>query len=400
MKDIDFDELDRAVNNLMGSVSGMSEPVKQDDTKTLTIAETLKDDKPPVMPVGEVKEPASVPATVVAAASEVSVTVEAPVAPAPAASPSGPTKPAERTPSLATRRSGKFMDMVRPGSTMKKPADAKPVSRQGVSLAPLAEDAAPAPSTLTPAAAPSVMPVPDDTAPAASTEESAWPDPLDIQPTAPVASESADDTAPLSTPFLADAKVEKRPLGSPVPPAETPDVALENETTASEPTEETAEVTDADAATAEPEVPATVLPEELQSDLMAIESDQATTLTPEPVAEPVEEPATEPAPVSETMANESDAPKDVAPVAVVAAATPMAVTTPVVTAGGSIPQQYQEQPSTGDQTIGAIYDTATYHQPLDHPVKKKSSWLWLVWVAILLILGAGGGAIAYLFLLQ
>jgi len=83
--------------------------------------------------------------------------------------------------------------------------------------------------------------------------------------------------------------------------------------------------------------------------------------------------------------------------------SPSAVTTAdVPSVGGNIVQQYEEQPSTGDQTNGAIYDTSTYHQPLDaKPAKKKSSALvWVLWIVVLLIVGATAGAAWFYFTTQ
>ncbi len=44
MKDIDFDELDKAVNSLMGGVKGKPDG---SESKTLTIAPTLKEGEQP-----------------------------------------------------------------------------------------------------------------------------------------------------------------------------------------------------------------------------------------------------------------------------------------------------------------------------------------------------------------
>ena len=77
---------------------------------------------------------------------------------------------------------------------------------------------------------------------------------------------------------------------------------------------------------------------------------------------------------------------------------PVAEPAPVVPTGPtSIPQQYQEEKSTGDQPSGSIYDTDSYHQPLAHPAKTKSGWLWIIWILLLLIV-SGGGAVALYFL--
>lgn len=395
MKDIDFDELDKAVSSLMGTVTGMPEPAKQDDVRTLTISETIKDDKAPVLPVGEVK-----------ADGTVEVTVKAPVKSEPEApKPAAPTPSREATtiPTLAARRSGRFMDMVHPASAM-KPAEARSISRQGVTLAPLESVVVPEtvvaapdtpPAVVAPHAADEVEVVVEatETPVEVNIESSPWPDPIDLHEAATGASESEDDvvadaatdedetvsTAPLVSPFLTDAKVEKRPLGAPAttgPSEATTPLAFDTEPS-TEPAPAPVVVAEEPASTSRQEV---TLPEEFQNDLIAIEADQSVG-----ASVPV---AAQAAPV-------------VSPTPAVRPGTfPSMAAAAASAAGGSIPQQYQEQPSSGDQTTGAIYDTAAYHQPLDHPAKKQASWLWVVWVAGLLILGAGGGALVYHLLLK
>lgn len=368
MKDLDFDELDRAVNTLMGNVTATAEPAKLDDTKTLTITSTLTDDRPPVLPVGEAKVPAE-PST------------------GTRATPVGVIRPpltSSRPAPLAARRGGRFMDVV-PSSAAKKNTTSYGVSRQGLSVTPMtgADEVKSAPAPI----------LPDDTIDTLPNESDAgaWPDPLDFNQSASASNdgltvnesasiESNDTAEPLNSPFLTDAKVEKRPLGTPAPELyanpqsepETADLSVD-----------VAEVTEETSA----QVPSLILPEELQGDLMAIESGvseaPSVTTTPRDASVLVDAPKEE---------SKTETPKASVATSVQAAAAPMGT--------GSIPQQYREEPSTGDQTTGSIYDTASYHQPLDHPAKKKTGWLWVLWVIILLILGAGGGALAYLYLLQ
>jgi hypothetical protein len=271
------------------------------------------------------------------------------------------------------------------------------VSRQGVSLTPLdtVSDKQESPSSVkdeslnTP---PTLTVEPSDNA-VIDRDTSEWPDPLEFnQPSeaddTPAidtpTSEERDATEPLSSPFLADAKVEKRPLGAPMPELYSPQQP--EEAAASVEAEVTPEPTASESVDQPVEVE---LPEELRGDLMAIESN----ISNEQAAVPQDSPA---APVAQTTrpTREPEMPKTV----VASAAAAPAVSLPA--GGGSIPQQYREEPSTSDQTTGSIYDTASYHQPLEHPAKKKTGWLWVIWVLVLLVLGAGGGALAYLYLLQ
>lgn len=384
MKELDFDELDRAVSSLMSGVPKTDTTPPDDGIKTLTITPTLDAAGNPSTPPSF-----SVPSAAVPAPS--------PSAPAPVATEadsntvSRGVQLTERS-SLANRRSGRFMDVVHSSSDMTRSTPARPISRQGVTLVP----ATPAQDEPAEVNAADDITSPTPVAPAPTEVESStptaheWPDPLDIfsdeqqsEPApafseelnvdtvadpevleeapeiAPVEEVSDNQQEPLVTPFLADAKVEKRPLGG----------------VSGEPASVEANVAIAEAAAdpiVETPAPELELPEELQDKLVAIE---AGLHLEEPEAMPV-----------------TTVPIVAAPAADVQPAAPSG---PI-----SIPQQYREEPATGDQTNGSIYDTANYHKPLDHPAKKKSGWLWIVWVLGLLILGGAGGAAAYLYLLK
>jgi hypothetical protein len=203
------------------------------------------------------------------------------------------------------------------------------------------------------------------------------PDPLDIitptsteEPPTATATEivtppSDEPAAPLESPFLADAKVEKRPLnpGTPLDSAlETPQSEV-----ASEPTELVADEPSGDTTPEEPqkgedEPPTTPQVPELDSDLVAIESNEQVEVTQ----------ATETADAAEQVG------------------------TPSVPLGASsIAQQYKTTPSTGDQSHAAIYDASQYPQPVAHPAKHRSSWWWVLWVILLLGVGAGGAILMY-----
>lgn len=383
MKELDFDELDRAVNTLMGNVPKAAEPAKQDDVKTLTITPTLTGDAAPQMPVLEATP--EIPATPMSRAASVTA-----------------VEPREvvRSVAPAARRSGRFMDVIHPSaSTPRKAGPSLGVSRQGVTLEPIAssqdkvEESAPSVAEAVP-----VRHDDEEFDDVAAVRD--WPDPLDMadEATSDAPSpEQALDTAiaaaseqvePLSSPFIADAKVEKRPLGSPAPELmpDPVDTSAIQQDEVHEPQGQMPVPADAIA-----------LPEELQGDLMAIESDTtADTTAPQATETAAPETATdvEPAAGDKETSSVSQAVEE-SPVAPVVAA-PVAASVGAV----SIPQQYREAPSSGDQTTGAIYDTDTYHQPLEYPAKKRTGWLWVVWVLILLLLGAGGGALAYLYLLQ
>jgi hypothetical protein len=423
MKDLDFDELDRAVNSLMTNVPKSETSQPEETEKTLTIASTLGEDATPSFDTlneatakvtGSTPSPAPIPA------------------PLPASSPSPTLTPASRPP-LATRRGGRFMDVVHPSSDMKKPTiPTRPVvSRQGATIAPSSTAisnrplASPTPSPQkqstvvevepSTAASQSSVPARGQIAPAND-----WPDPLEmadfkdddvstpqanVTPEASVSKEVSQpekapqieallgageegESSPLTSPFLSGTKVEKRPLGgSMLDQAEEPDRApafgakLDDTTASTDP--------DSQLPATPPNEVESELPEELKGDLMAIEADTTThknASVPETSPLVKEEKKSEPIPASRTEARPirpSLAPHD---------------DEKLLTAGPtSIPQQYREEPNTGDKDNGGIYDTDSYHQPLAHPAKKKSGWLWVLWIVIILIIGAGGGAALYFF---
>lgn len=366
MKDIDFDELDRAVSSLLGDAGELSETAHE--------------------PVEQPPQPDSAPV------------VEQP-------SPDNSTTTANpvTSPLIAKRSTGRFMDVVHPSSDMKTAASGvAPVSRRGVTMTPslvATEQAEAVQAAEQKVVEPSTVPdVVDDRLPdpldfsSAGQQEATSVTPSEqaaandgevsnteqaSQPDGGTSSSSTEEGSN-ETPFLVDTKVEKRPLGA---------FSVEDE----EPTEHSTEVqssaVDNDAApTAEVETAAApveaadtialgegevvvddpqtqadsaTLPEELQDDLLSIESDTA----------------------AKPQIDVSDV------------ATPAG--SPVA---GSIAQQYQERPAAADQPAGAIYDVEAYHQPLKHPAKKKSGWLVVLLIVVFILIGVAGGAAVYYFM--
>lgn len=404
MKELDFDELDRAVNSLMEGVpkTKPAEDKSEEDTKTLTIKPSLPDGTTPDFKALDDQSPAS--PTVSAAASD----GDAVVSPVPLPDPDPVAKPEvpssvsstpRSAPSLATRRGGRFMDVVHPSSDMKTstPAPSRPVSRQGVTVEPVAAQMSEQQPVDEPVESPG-EPAVVSGAPASSGQVSEWPDPLDManfkqedkEEAAPSA--KSDEPAPLSSPFLSGTKVEKRPLGGPVSSDSqlTPDLGSASEPVSEDAQDDSLSVSDPAAQLpAEPGKLEAPLPEELRSDLMAIESGSHTT------EEPVEPTVATEAQPDESKKSLAEEDKESAPASVTPAKDTAKNTEPAPTGPTSIAQQYKEEPSSGDQTSGAIYDTDTYHQPLAHPAKKKSGWMWVVWIVLILVIGAGGGAALY-----
>lgn len=369
MKDLDFDELDKAVNSLMG---GVKEKDASDTAKTLDINTTLGPDETPTY--GTLSQVAGKIGSEAIDRQEQTVSLEeesslvAPTTQTAVAS-SAPDTPKQR------QKPGRFMDVVHPSSDMKRSTPAK-VSREGTTIsAPERPVATPEPTEQEPvSAAPEDATQPKEVTPettAGSLPVSAAPDHDTSEGTdAKVPKEAAVE--PLSSPFLADAKVEKRPLGgepptgSPAPIWETKDegqkpiepLLPEPETPAPNKPDESS-VMDALTNPVKTEDELTMhVPEEFQNELLAVEKG------------------------SSEMAHETDPQPDISP-----AVEPLAV--------ASIPKQYQEKSSSNDTAPGAIFDTDQYHKPLAHPPKKKSGWLWVVAIIVIILLGAGAGAFAY-----
>lgn len=340
MQDIDFDEIDRAVNSITNS-----------STDTQTQSAPIADSTPIETPAPESVD------------SEVSQPLTPPVA------------------SPATRRSsGRFMDVVHPSSDMRPPVSSRPAP----SAPSLHRDDSLERAEVTDTSAPV----------AAQSSAFHWPDPLDMATSALAPVETPAETAgpvladpvvevteetpsapesdteqnkgdtPLESPFLTNAKVEKRPLGAfsgadadlaliedPIPVSANAAPVLEEATLpAEEPAHEEHDE----------------VPHELHSDLLALDGHGQN----EKQADPLPQ-----------------------------AATPSAMPSPVVddipVGPTSITQQYKEQPSSDTEQSGSIFDTEAYHQALTHPPKKRSSVLIIVWIITLILVGGGIGAGIY-----
>lgn len=411
MKDIDFDELDRAVNSIIGDE---------------------KDTKPSAAPVVPASDPKPVQASPKSADAPVSASDATPLTPAPAPSPriTGVAATAPRSPSPASRRGGRFMDVVHPSSDMKQatPAPSAAAPRKPV-IAPIHSDVTPSSAASEPLV--SAPAEPKATEPAALPESKAhessakspaeWPDPLDIlssddKPSQPAEThEKADAPSELDelvetsklgaetpqTPFLSDTKVEKRPLGAfadghSEPPSYT----------------EVAEFEAAEAAKHEQDAqlePETVLPPEYQPDLVAIEAKEQVIIEGE-IDEPQDAPkerhetAHESQPVSDVKPEPApeakaepvkEAPKpDSVPEEKPVAAEP--ASSPVV---GSIAPQYRAADLPADaEELHAVFDTEAYHQPLlpSKTHRRTPVWAWILLAIGLLVVGGGVGALLFI----
>lgn len=268
----------------------------------------------------------------------------------------------------AKRTAGRFMDVVHPSSDMRARATAQAT-----------------------------------TTPSSSSSSS---EPLGVGASATDTAHENDEATPawsqpLESPFLPDAKVEKRPLGGdplmssvfeventlaePLPPQEAvpkleaPDDSRIEAHTMPDPIDFAAQTVPAETE---------LEPEHVASDSEAIEDDaQADNSTVADDAELKLQPVDT---GIDAQTVSEDASESSSPALVQDDVTP---TGPL-----SITQQYTEQPRT-EQVSGAIYDTEAYHQPVAHPVKKKSGIGVIIWILVLLVVGAGAGVAFYFYVL-
>lgn len=368
MKDIDFDELDRAVNSLMGSAPKDQSPatpvqVNRSFMSTDSEGET-------VLALGGA-DPASMRSDTPSQGPAMTETSE----------------PAAQSSPQPAQSRGKFMDMVRPsGREVRRPFPSSAVSRHAITLQPASasrissatwqKSDEPDMPTEQPEQPEEVVTMPDfmgteDTAAAVTVSEPTIAPAQSVETADEVQTDVIEEPAPLTSPFIADAKVEKRPLGRPADMA--PIVDLENELSQtmpldSEPLDVPEPIISYDRDAQLPEQP---LPAELNDELLHIET--------------------------RTEGFETEAPAiqkpEIHPETVKSVEAPVA--TPVTTLPNppvSIPQQYKVETTTDEmQHVGAIYDA----QPLAHPAKGKPGWLLVLIIIAILVLGAAGGAAVY-----
>jgi hypothetical protein len=427
MQDIDFDEIDRAVSAASGSTPDpaatprsapqpsvrpeRSMPRFERSPSEQHVATQQPSLRPVAQPIETVSEP------------------EPETEPEPVAQPEQQTVAASPA---ARRSSGRFMDVVHPSSDMRPAHSVKPVISPSPSF--VAEQKVPEPVV-----APS-NPFPSYEAPLQEEPEQQdiqdsasssfhWPDPIDLDiaepveadsntlteepvvdlsdglsvpsaaPVAEIAPEPAaphtpeedqldDDeidaimSAPLESPFLTDAKVEKRPLGAfsnaeATAPSEEPELSEPETTIDTDELDMSLDAPEPEASEA-PEEPAPEMPRELHEDVLLLDAHTTeTTVETE-----------EPAPAVKSLTSVLETPND--------AAKPVVAVTDVPVGPTSISQQYKEQPSSATHAGVSIYDTDTYHQPLTHPPKKRSSLLVIVWIIAIALVGGGLGLGLYL----
>lgn len=373
MNDFDFEELDKAVGALASKTHEEHGGAAPSEPVTVTPASPVKSASAEQRPARHLTISQPVP------------TAPTPSTSSPEAQPQPVSVPAakHRLTDARPKNRGAFMDIV-------PPASRKTPSRAGVSVQPISnpedilpEEPGPASDSLPPKdqadtakAVPQPLPETDmadraqpkpqeppakpaATPSVAKSDEVAWPDPLDFhdssaqkestkQPAAASPQDAADtpELAEPTSPFLTEAKVNKRPLG-----------AFSN----FKPTEE-------------PEPPA-------PPDLLNMAEDST------PSKEESQPPkAPLPPQKSDKEAEEEPASPDLHGKAMM-----------------SIPDQYRTEPKATDKTPRPVYDTKEYHPPLieatAHEHHRGSMWGKIFVAFLVLALLIAVGYMAYIFMM-
>lgn len=316
--------------------------------------------------------------------------------------PSNPTPPSEELPAAekpversVPKRRGQFMDMVHPSSDMMKTVPTK-TSRLGATIQPLDPSIVEAKAENVKQEEKPVQP-PEPTPPGASVEPDAagaestavhseWPDPLDVMeqaeqtkqehvaeatPTTDEAPAKEQGNAALETtpnmpeepatsPFISGPELEKRPLGAFAGSVMSEDQPSEKPANITEP----APLQESSDTNELPAVPA--VPQELAPEVVSVESDSSVQ-TPNLESKPEDHEEKEPA------------------------------EGPAMTA--SIAQQYKNTDEPSDDHDHPVFDTKEYHQPLQPPVKRGHTGL-VVMLVVLLLGALGAGAWYAIFVLK
>lgn len=353
MGDIDFDELDKAVNSLMGQ-NAVQDEVEQPDTSYASTASA------------PVQQPEPTPAVEPPTSSAASL--ETPVAPVAA-------------PAAVRRSSGRFMDVIPSNNryTSSRPAPTAPARREA---APIAPDA-----------------------PAVSADQPAVPSESFSQNTVDLDQDfdnnftddtPVDEAAPLSSPFLEGVEIDKRPLGSPavdsdvLPTQEVdPGVMPDPIDFSQQNTDEVAQDLGGDPWGAEPQQEDVVIqdpvqpefsPEMLAVEKMSLETDE------------VIESQVSLGDEAQSVVQETEPAAQPAEVAAKETAAPLA--------SGDIAQQYSPSAEAAPEP-SAVFDAASeMPATLNHPVKKKSGWSVIFWILLMIIVGVGGGVAVWFFLVK
>jgi hypothetical protein len=359
VKDIDFDELDRAVNSAISKNNSA-------DSENPTAASVLP--------------------------NEPTISV-----PAPQPISTAPVMPNRQ--SISRPATGRFMDMVHSSNNMRVSVPERPALR------PLSSSFTASQMTVQAPASPVIRPMQPQVNATVKTDNSD----VDIDRI----SDEIDKTLNVNTgdvqesPFLPGAKVEKRPLNA---------FSFQSNSSQETPAEPI-KVSPVDDMLGDQDKVETPLPAELQSDLLTIEASEVAKTDEMSIPDDLEEESDESIEPQDTtdepVANnqylsteEDDAPvfdeikKDTVSDSNLKSTVSSDLQNPIApVAATSIPKQYTELPNTEEKEIGSIYDTNSYHKAMAPLPKKKSGWMWVIWIALLMIVSVGAGIAVYFFVL-
>lgn len=406
MAEFDFEELDKAVTSLMQKQTGSevaSEPtpvapsvtasVPADDTATTEIAAAAVE--PTTLSAtdvsgdtAETKQPAHDADQQPATAADRSAASQRPAtAVVPPSRASQPLTAAPRRNDVRMRRRGKFMDVVQ--SPAVTASAVKPPSRQASTVQPVnnIDTSATAPITeVPPRAVDGISQPPSTNQSVASSASTAMPDPIDVANKAEVDRSSvtpteADTASVMSSPFLPDAKVEKRPLGVSNDESSSQSARPDTEEVPTDTSPELQAAQPADEA-ANSEQP-TGLPAELGKDVLSLEQDSTSQAA---AAQPV---VTE----SPSSIDSPEAPSTTRPVA-----SPNSTDSGDRPLSGALPPRLGSSASEEPEDVPpakSIFDTDD-PQPMKHKINLKSGWFVMVAIASILLVGIIGGVIVFM----
>lgn len=401
MSDIDFDELDKAVNSLMQSnnlnkqtqdkqpepkpVLEQEKPQQDDNSK----ADDLNATPETKTSGGDILDMSMIDSIGVGDSPNVEISEPAATTATPRQAPVVPERP-----SVATRSRGQFMDVMHHSANMKPSAEAaaqapaSPISREGISLqSGLESKPSDQPALQTDQQAEvSDRGVEQSTPTEAVSNESIEPakpqvvehtgsaDPYDLSSVEKAASsfaESMQETAvdASSSPFLPDAKVEKRPLGA---------VDMQEQ-------QAPEEVPQTEAVNHEPEVNFEVsegeLPREFDANLVSLESDGTEQVAALENRPPIEPPKIDPSAYDLVQSDSQSDSTTNGQFSAVAAAP--------VTASPALPSRTPTESVDNfldDEAHSSIFETATQDE-LRAPGRHTSSWYTVVIFAGMVMIG-------------
>ena len=383
MKDLDFDELDRAVSSLLGAKeTGVAEETSGTEVTS------------------KVTESAGV--------SDMATTPD---------EATSSNAPIEKKPLVERRPAGRFMDVMHSSSDMKSRPKPTTVSHKATTVAPLGghDDENKTESDMTEGSTPIAPPDTEDAMPrdandVLGADQHTFPDPLDfhnfsmedtgeaalVEPTSQEAEKEKSDhdlaldkvanelngidglvakdeeAVSVDTPFLNGSTIEKRPLGAFSVNTEDVDTSLLSvEEASTELTEESDDASDKDGVNPTIEAVSEEKIDDSVHDDMLIERDAQTLLDADVVPEELK--------------------GDIIAIEASSVETPAAPSL----AGGSIQPQYTEKAPKTDSEPTPVFDTTQYHQPLKHAPKQKSGWLGVVLIIVFIMVGIGVGAAMY-----